>query len=40
MLRFGVVFDRNGAETIENDAETIENEAEAIEMLVSGTAGF
>ena len=31
MLRFGAVFDRNGAETIENGAETIEIGAETIE---------
>ena len=31
MLRFGAVFDRNGAETIENGAETIEIGANAIE---------
>ena len=31
MLRFGGVFDRFGAETIENGAETIENGAETIE---------
>ena len=31
MPRFGVIFDRLGAETIENGAETIENGAEMIE---------
>ena len=31
MLRFGAVFDRNGAETIENGAETIEIGAETNE---------
>ena len=31
MLRFGAVFDRNGAEMIENGAETIEIGAETIE---------